>query len=225
MTTQYFFTLWSTVAPAIADHLWQSTLVACAASLLTLALRKNSARLRYSVWLAASLKFFIPFSLLVTVGSQFSWHHTPARSTTGMYVVEVVSQPFTKPLPLTRAAVVTTASSSSALHALGSVMISIWLCGFLTVFCIWILRWSRISSAIRRSVPLNEGRELSALRHLEHLAGMTSHMKILLSQASLEPGVFGILRPVLLWPHSISDHLDDGHLEAVLAHELFHVCR
>jgi hypothetical protein len=40
----------------IANHLWQSTLFVGAAGLVTLALRKNSARVRYWVWMAASLK-------------------------------------------------------------------------------------------------------------------------------------------------------------------------
>jgi uncharacterized protein (TIGR03435 family) len=41
----------------------------------------------------------------------------------------------------------------------------------------------------------------------------------------MEPGVFGVLRPVLLWPEAISAHLDDAHLEAILAHEAAHVRR
>ena len=41
----------------IASHLWQSTLSAGAAALLTLALRRNSARVRYAVWLAALINF------------------------------------------------------------------------------------------------------------------------------------------------------------------------
>jgi hypothetical protein len=45
----------------VANHLWQSTLFAAAAWLLTLALRKNHAGVRYRVWLAASIKFLIPF--------------------------------------------------------------------------------------------------------------------------------------------------------------------
>jgi len=31
--------------------------------------------------------------------------------------------------------------------------------------------------------------------------------------------------PVLLWPHSIAEHLDEGQVEAILAHELCHVRR
>jgi len=45
------------------------------------------------------------------------------------------------------------------------------------------------------------------------------------SRTSLEPGVFGIARPVLIWPEGISEHLDDAHLEGILAHEVWHVRR
>src|SRR4030095_7023043 len=54
----------------IANHLWQSTLFAAAAGLLALALRNNRAQARYWLWLAASVKLPIPFSLLVSAGSQ-----------------------------------------------------------------------------------------------------------------------------------------------------------
>jgi len=37
----------------LANHLWQSTLFTAAAWLLTLALRKNRAAVRYGLWLAA----------------------------------------------------------------------------------------------------------------------------------------------------------------------------
>ena len=57
----------------IANHLWQSTLFAGAAWLLTLALRKNPARVRHWVWVAASVKFLIPFSVLIAMGG-----HMPA---------------------------------------------------------------------------------------------------------------------------------------------------
>src|SRR5215831_14781432 len=56
-----------------ANHLWQSTVFACVAALLTFALRKNRAQVRYWLWLAASIKFLIPFSLLVNAGSRIDW--------------------------------------------------------------------------------------------------------------------------------------------------------
>ena len=39
---------------ALANHLWQSTVFAGIAALLTVALRKNHARTRYWLWLTAS---------------------------------------------------------------------------------------------------------------------------------------------------------------------------
>ena len=44
-------------------------------------------------------------------------------------------------------------------------------------------------------------------------------------QDSLEPGIFGIVRPVLVWPAGISEHLTGAHLEAIIAHEVCHVRR
>ena len=52
----------------IINHLWQSTVFALLAGLLTLAFRKNRAQVRYWLWLSASVKFLLPFSLLLTLG-------------------------------------------------------------------------------------------------------------------------------------------------------------
>ncbi len=52
----------------LTAHLWQSTFFAAAAGLLTLAFRGNRAQVRYWLWLSASLKFFVPFALLMSLG-------------------------------------------------------------------------------------------------------------------------------------------------------------
>ena len=52
---------------SVANHLWRSTLFAATAGLLSLALRKQRAQVRYGLWLAASVKFLIPFALLVSI--------------------------------------------------------------------------------------------------------------------------------------------------------------
>jgi hypothetical protein len=53
----------------IINHLWQSSCFALLAGLLAFVLRKNSPKIRYWVWLSASLKFLMPFALLVSLGS------------------------------------------------------------------------------------------------------------------------------------------------------------
>src|SRR4029077_3441034 len=93
------------------------------------------------------------------------------------------------------------------------------------VVLIWCMRWRKISVALRNAEPLQEGREAEALRKLQHIAGSRTPIDLVLSRTSLEPGIFGITRPVLVWPEGISKHLEDAHLEAILAHELWHVRR
>ena len=41
---------------ALLDHLWQSTLFAACVAALALLVRRQAARLRFALWLAASLK-------------------------------------------------------------------------------------------------------------------------------------------------------------------------
>lgn len=212
---------------AIANHLWQSTLFAVAAGLLALALRKDQARARYWLWLTASLKFLLPFSLLITIGSHLS---RPASGTvalsgiSGIYVaMNVVGQPFTP-----HAAVpVATASNNHAslLPLLPLTFATIWLCGSLAVLWLWLARWSRISRLAQQASPQHEGREVDALRRVETAVGIRSPLMLRLSNDTLEPGIFGIIRPILLWPAKISGHLEDAHLETILAHELGHVRR
>ena len=48
---------------------------------------------------------------------------------------------------------------------------------------------------------------------------------VLSSSSLLEPGIFGILRPVLLVPEGIQDHLTSAQLNAIVAHEMCHVRR
>jgi bla regulator protein BlaR1 len=53
----------------VVNHLWQSTLFAAGAALLAHLLRHNAAKLRYALWLTASLKFLIPFALLTALAA------------------------------------------------------------------------------------------------------------------------------------------------------------
>jgi len=232
MTPQHLSAMWSgtwsTIAPGLGNHLWQSTLFAAAAGLLTLTLRKNHARIRFALWLAASVKFLIPFSLLVSVGGHLAEAHASNETNSALYfAVEGFSQPFT------RGATATPVSSQAApamisaslLHLLPAILAATWLCGFAVVLCAWCARWRRVSLALRAAEPLLQGREFEVLRRLERAADLRMPIAMVSSRASMEPGIFGIARPVLIWPEGISEHLEDAHLEPIVAHEVWHVRR
>jgi TonB family protein len=78
---------------------------------------------------------------------------------------------------------------------------------------------------MRESAPLREGREVETLRRLERMGGVQKRIELVVTRTSLEPGIFGIAQPVLMWPEGISGRLEDANLEAVLAHEVWHVRR
>ena len=218
---------WTAWAPALGNHLWQSTLFAAFAGLLTLLLRKNHAGVRYWLWLAASLKFLLPFSLLVSLGNYLSPASNSGSSGDFFVAMETVSQPFPRSFPKTAPTVAPIHVSfiANLVQLLPAILAFAWLIGFLAVLLTWFLRWRRISSAIRAAVPVHAGREVETLRKLEQIGGIRQRIKFLLSRSSLEPGIFGVARPVLVWPDGISSRLGDAHLEAILAHEVWHVRR
>lgn len=203
-----------------ANHLWQSTLTACLAGALVVLLRSSEARLRHTIWMAASLKFFIPFALLQAMGARFAATRVLPSPAPVLNTVLNIGQPF--------------AGTATALHANASTPVpfpwfawiaAAWALGALTVTASWILRWRRVSVTVRVAVPQQTGRESDALRAALGAAGIERPLPLLFSKATMEPGVFGIFRPVLLWPEGISAHLDDEQLAAIVAHEVCHVKR
>jgi bla regulator protein BlaR1 len=127
--------------PALANHLWQSTIVVAVAGLLVLMMRRYGAHVRYWIWFAASVKFLMPFSLLIALGQ-------------------------------------------------------------------WIRSWFRMWAIVR-------GGSWQIVGEYQTLA----------SVSVIEPGVFGIVRPVLLLPADIQDRLSPEQLLSVLSHEVCHIKR
>jgi len=100
-----------------ANHLWQSTGFAAVAVLLALALRANHARARYWLWLAASVKFLVPFSALAAIGGTLGrWLAPTAPVSRVPFVMEQIVQPFA---PIQDAAAPVTASASAPRHSPG----------------------------------------------------------------------------------------------------------
>jgi uncharacterized protein (TIGR03435 family) len=188
----------------MTNHLWQSTIFAVAAGLLTLAFRKNRAQVRYWLWFSASFKFFVPFALLMSLGSHVEW--APAAQTIAMPVVSSTMVQFTQPFPET---VSFAPSTASAPDWIPMTILGVWACGFAAIALIRFRGWLRVRAAVRASSPL----EIPVPAEVRSSPGL------------LEPGVVGFLHPILLLPKGIAECLTPRQLEAVLAHELCHVRR
>src|SRR3982074_1087806 len=187
MISTFLSTIWTTIARSLGNHLWQSTLFACLIGLLILVLRNNRAQIRYWLLLAASLKFLVPFSLLIGIGNHLGSPRASVRPNTGLYfVMEQVGQPFTreaiKEIPHATPPTV----YQSLIHFLPALLV-VWLCGFAVVLFVWCVRWRRISTAVQEATRLHDGREVEALRRLDALDGMSKSVEIRSSRTSLEP--------------------------------------
>ncbi len=199
------------ITGALLDHLWQSTLCALGAGLLTLALRSNAARVRYGVWFAASLKFLVPFQLLTLIGSRFHWRHAQALTLgSGAFDATLRQVGLALGTPLTYGTP-HIALRGPAPHGLpvAAILMSCWALGCAVVLARWAVSWARVRTAVRESAP----------------ADIAAPVPVRFTQTALEPGVVGILRPVLLLPARITERLTAAQLQAVLAHELCHVRR
>ena len=217
-------------APAIANHLWQSTALAGVVWMLTLPMRKNSAQVRFGLWLAASIKFLLPFSLLIALGGMLPRPHHVVVTMPIYSAVDNAGLPFDEAIvsagaPTRMAA---TAQDATRVPNLPLVLLALWLCGAMAVLLRWTASWDRVARVRRSAVFVGDGREAAILSRLEReIAGSRTSRPIplLLSAGSMEPGVFGVFRPVLLWPKQLSEQLDDEQIELILAHELMHVRR
>ena len=107
--------------------------------------------------------------------------------------------------------------------AMSTFLLTLWLSGCGAILVRWSVRWRRVHGELRKSVICSEGVACLATRRIERLMGLRRATRLVSLQTSLEPGVFGILRPVLVLPTGISERLGAAQLDAILAHELAHI--
>jgi bla regulator protein BlaR1 len=188
----------------IWNHLWQSTLCAAVAWVLTLLLRNNRAAVRYWIWMAVSVKFLIPFSWLMSAGGLVGWRTAPGIRQSGLsLMVDEISRSLAAPDGPPAA------FSTPAPNLLPGMLCGLWLCGFATGVVLWIRWWRQIRAARLAATPIDLNLPIPAMS----------------SPTRLEPGIFGIRRPVLLLPRGIAARLTAPQLDLILAHELCHVRR
>jgi len=193
---------------ALTNHLWQSTIFALAAALLTLAFRKNRANVRYALWLAASLKFLVPFALLIALGTNLS-QLLPTRNAAPEMTGPAISQTIVQIAQPVSEAFSFAPVQQHATNWLFLALIAVWGCGFFAIGVMRFRAWRHIRAALRSSTPI----DIPVAVEVRSAPGL------------LEPGVVGIFRPTLLLPEGILESLTPSQLEAVLAHELAHVRR
>ncbi|HEV2132668.1 MAG TPA: M56 family metallopeptidase [Terracidiphilus sp.] len=183
--------------------------MAAAAWLLTLTLRKNPARVRYWVWMAASVKFLVPFSLLIAAGARLAPVFAAPIATRPS--LAALAQQIELPFPQEEYFAGAGHAASVARHAawIPLLLAMTWLCGMVLVMARILRGWLRVRAALRNASPMK----------------LALDFPVFSTNAVMEPGIFGVFLPVLLLPQGVVDRLSRAQLDAIVAHEMCHVRR
>jgi beta-lactamase regulating signal transducer with metallopeptidase domain len=189
------------MSAALLDHLWQSSLFAVAIALLMLLFRRQSAALRFGLWFAASMKFLLPFSLLVGLGRLVLPHVAPVIAAPVLSVIRPAAISFAKAAPL-----VMPAPAQIPAAELGLI---VWAVGLIAIVMICLARWLELRAALRAASPV----------------ALAAPLPVKAAASFMEPGLVGIWRPVILLPQGLPQQLSPAEMDAILAHELCHLRR
>ena len=228
--------------PGILNHLWQSTIFAAAAWIITLFLKNNRARIRYWVWFSVSIKFLIPFSIITGLGGLMvpDPGKVPDEISARLNVLHKINQPFNLSQlqddlpeldikyesfadikkPVSEPVISETRSLPENIPFL---ILLLWLCGTLAVFLKWYRLRMYMSDMLKRSRPLTDVSVFELFSRIRKEKRMRGNVRLLVTHDSMEPGVFGIFRPVLLVPSGMLEHVNDAELETIFLHELEHI--
>lgn len=202
---------------ALVQHVWQSTMVCGSLWLSTLMLRRNAAQMRFRLWMLASVKFLLPFSLLISAGEVVSVKKLAQPSVPPVFSIMMVG-------PVNDTTIVKPVHAAAPVAGRGShdvlavekrqtiarlAMLLLWAAGALAIATLWLRTWLRLRAIVQRGTP----------------AGDIAGLPVVMVDSPAEPGVFGIFRPVLMLPNGVKRKLSAAQMEAIVAHELCHAQR
>ncbi|MFT4114900.1 M56 family metallopeptidase [Silvibacterium sp.] len=196
--------------PALVNHLLQTTAVFFLVWVLTAMLQRHRAALRFRLWMAASLKFLVPFSLLIAAGQHLRPEAAqPVETRAVGHLVTQAVQPYAGPvLPSQMLAPVRYEKRNTKVY-MAEGMVVLWMLGACAVFGLWLRNWMIGAGIARRAAPWMTMEGLAVRK----------------TRGVLEPCVFGLIRPVLLMPEDLPARLTAQEIDAIVAHELCHVRR
>jgi bla regulator protein blaR1 len=198
---------------AVLNHVWQSTLVAALAWVACATVfRANSARIRFGIWHAVSMKFLVPFAALVEAGRLFGMRAplTPRQSQQMLDLV-TAGPPVVAAAPFPTSATPQAATVSEEFVL--TVLAAVWALGAAVVFSRWLKHWWTIRAVAR------DARPAGAIRGVPVLSSQR------MRDQRIEPGVFGVWRQAILIPAGIDDRLSKTQRRSILEHEWHHAQR
>jgi beta-lactamase regulating signal transducer with metallopeptidase domain len=205
---------WTNLLPALASHLWSSTVFLLAVLAILFILRQRlTAAARFSLALIGLAKFALPDAIVGGLVKAFDDAlRIDARG------------PLQAPLQAVAGALrVDLAPAASPLGP--ALVLGLWL-GIALVLCLR-LAWAhhRLASLVARTALPAQPRELAALAWARQRAGARGSIELVRSPLPQAPAVLRMNRPLIVLPIAGCDDLSDDELESLLCHECAHVAR
>jgi len=188
------------VIPAVVNHLWQSTAFGLGIVVLTFFLRRSSARLRFRLWLTASMKFLVPFAILSMLSG---WLAPAALPGVAPRIIGMAAEPFAQLAP---GGPVVKDIDLAPIFDPTPWLCGLWGAGAAGLLAFWLLKWRKVATIVRSSRPLP----------------WVGPLPVRLSTSVCEPWLVGIRRPMVLLPATMVQHFQPDEIDAILAHEACH---
>jgi len=203
----------------VLHSLWQATLIAIIIGCILLSIPKKSAIFRYRVATTGML------AILLCAIATFVWIYIDNGP-----LLAVIYQPVNineKLLLLEETTVVRSLLEPSQMyfHPHLPLIVGIWLLGF-AIFLFRLMGGLLYIQHLRfRSVHLKEEKWLSLLHKLSDQLSSKKIVGLAESAMIQVPMVIGHIKPLILFPIGMINHLTTKEVEAILAHELAHIYR
>ena len=220
----------------LANHLWQSSVIALVLLLLMALCARLSARTRLALGWMALAKFALPFGFFAAFitllgGNPDRWLVERVFSApVALQAISAVIPATTEltPGPVSSPGPASEESPSPApldFFSVPRILVAIWLAGFATLYGWWIIGGIRL----RRRL-LAEATEVSPAmaRHIASAAakaGLDVLPRCLAVHDNHGPALLGVFSPILTLSHGLEDKLTPAELESVLLHEFIHLRR
>jgi beta-lactamase regulating signal transducer with metallopeptidase domain len=226
--------------PLLVNHLWQASLFSLFVLAVCAPLKQAPARVRHSLLLFTFVKFVLPGAALALLVKQVGIDAARLfASDSGGTASGLALSPFLSPVaspPVVFQAIeqATPGDASTAVAYVAAaqdqsywygLLTFIWLTGCAVLFGSWLRQRRLLSAVVRAGEISGSGREFEALQRVRSWLGLRRKVALVISPQIAEPGVWRVLRPILVLPEGISARLNDGELETVMMHELVHVER
>jgi beta-lactamase regulating signal transducer with metallopeptidase domain len=213
--------------------IWQSVVLAGVIYLLTLCLRRLPATVRFWLWM------LVPLRLLVMPLITVSLPLLPAPTQLETANIEPVSaemviaeSPVVRGIEITPVAEEFEPVSAAMQKVYQRIWPNVWVLmmwAWMVGIAFWSIRlirgWCRIIHIANSAVEVREDKVLALTQKATTMLGLRRLPRILVTEESVSPFLFGVLRPVLVIPVGLVSKVSDEALLAVCAHEFAHLRR